>query len=292
MVNEQFQTLRPKLFGIAYRMLGTASDAEDVLQDAYLRLLATDSDKIRSFEAFASTVVTRLALDKLKSAKMQREVYPGIWLPEPVPTPTSDATNDPTDPSARLLKLESLSLAFLLILETLTPEERAVFLLREVFDYGYDEIAQVIDKSEAACRQLLSRAKKSIATHRLRFQPTPEEHQHIFAAFVQASNEGNIEKLAEILTADVTVYSDGGGKATAALRPVQGRESVLKFLQGVVRTGLKPGDQIVVATLNGGESLLVRNREGKVTTAMLFEIAESAIQAIYIMRNPEKLAML
>lgn len=288
-MNEQFQTLRPKLFGIAYRMLGSSSDAEDVLQDAYIRLMATENDKIRSFEAFASTVVTRLCLDRLKSARAQREIYPGVWLPQPVPTTQLDLTDEFVDPAERLDRLESLSMAFLLILETLTPEERAVFLLREVFDYGYDEIAQIVGKSETNCRQLLSRAKKLITAQRPRFHTSPEEHQRIFAAFVQASNEGNLEKLAELLTANVTLYSDGGGKATAALRPVRGREAVLKLLQGLARTGIKPGDQITATSLNGRESLIVRNGEGMITTVMFFDVNEGAIQGIYIMRNPDKL---
>lgn len=288
-MNEQFETLRPKLFGIAYRMLGSASDAEDVLQDAYLRLLATDSEAIRSLEAFASTIVTRLCLDRLKSAKSKREVYPGIWLPEPVP---SDQLDLEADPSEQMVKLESLSLAFLLILETLSVEERAVFLLHEVFDYKYGEIAQIVGKSEAACRQLLSRAKKSVTAKRPRFHPSPEEHQRIFAAFVQASNEGNIEQLAELLTTDVTVLSDGGGKAIAALRPVKGREAVLRFLQGLARSGLKNGARLEYASLNGQDSLVVRDSTGVVQTAMLFEIGEGAIQQIYFVRNPEKLANL
>lgn len=287
-MNQQFEQVRSKLFGIAYRMLGSTSDAEDLLQDAYLRLMAADLAEIRSFEAFASTVVTRLCLDKLKSASRQREVYPGIWLPEPLPTTEANLVADPVE---RMVEIETLSMAFLLVLETLSAEERAVFLLREVFDYSYAEISQILEKSETACRQLLSRAKKSVLAQRPRFQPSHEEHQRIFSAFLQAANQGDVDLLTAILASDVTVYADGGGKATAARRPVQGRDSVVKLLQGLARTGLKSGDRIEVASLNGRDAIVVRNLEGVVTSAMLFETGEGAIRQIYIIRNPDKLKL-
>src|SRR4051812_27319341 len=192
---ETFQAQRPRLFGIAYRMTGSAREAEDLLQEAWLRFQTVEQGAIRSPEALLTTIVTRLCLDHLKSAQAQREVYPGLWLPEPLLT--EPGVNE--DPLDTMIKLESISLAFLHLLESLSPEERAVFLLREVFDYEYQEIAGFINKSEAACRQLFSRAKKHITDHRPRFPTNPTEHQRVLNSFIEAVQSGDLNQLMTVM---------------------------------------------------------------------------------------------
>lgn len=286
---ETFQALRPKLFGIAYRMVGSASEAEDILQEAWLRFQTVDPQEIRSSEALLTTIVTRLCLDQLKSAQTRREVYPGIWLPEPVSTPTMRVADDPLD---SVMKLESISLAFLYLLESLGPEERAVFLLREVFDYEYSAIADFLQKSEAACRQIFSRAKKHVASHRPRLSTSADEHQRVFASFVQAVETGDLDNLMTLMSEDVVCYGDGGGKATAAARPLHGREAVARFVKGTQRTGFKPGDQVEMPVINGRQGILIRNAQGQVTTALALEIVDGLIQGLYFVRNPDKLKYL
>jgi RNA polymerase sigma-70 factor (ECF subfamily) len=281
-----FQALRPKLFGIAYRMVGSASEAEDILQDAWLRFQAVEPGEIRSAEALLTTIVTRLCLDQLKSAQAKREVYPGIWLPEPLLTPTMTVADDPLD---SVMKLESISLAFLHLLESLGPEERAVFLLREVFDYEYSAIADFLQKSETACRQIFSRAKKHITAHRPRLPTNAEEHQRVFASFLQAAQKGDVAGLMAVMAEDVACYGDGGGKATAATRSLHGRDTVARFVNGIQRTGAKPGDQVEMALVNGRPGVIIRNAQGQITTALYLEIAQGLIQGLYFVRNPDKL---
>ena len=282
-----FQQHRSKLFGIAYRMLGTVSDAEDVLQDAWLRYAVADKHDLRSTEAFLATVVTRLCLDRIKSAQAQREVYVGEWLPEPLMADRPPELNDPAD---HMADLDSISYAFVVLLQQLSPEERAVFLLREVFDYGYDEIAAFIDKSEDACRQLFSRAKRHIAENRPRIATTPEEHQRVLASFLQAMSTGDLSGLMQLMSADVTMVSDGGGKASAATKPLYGPDHVARFMHGLTR--LASNTQIVwsseMALVNGRPALVIRE-DGRVTTVISFDISDGAIHGIYSMRNPDKL---
>lgn len=285
---EIFQAQRPRLFGLAYRMTGSAREAEDLLQEAWLRFQAVAPATIRSPEALLTTIVTRLCLDHLKSAQAQREVYPGLWLPEPLPT----ANGLEEDPLDTMIKLESISLAFLHLLESLSPEERAVFLLREVFDYEYREIAEFMKKSETSCRQLFSRAKKHITAHRPRFPTNSAEHERVFHSFIEAVASGDLDQLMAIMTQDVACYADGGGKATSALQPLHGREKVAKFVKGVQRTGLKPGDTVEMPLINGHSGLVVRNAQGEITTVLTLDIADGAIQALHFIRNPDKLGHL
>lgn len=285
---EIFQAQRPRLFGLAYRMTGSAREAEDLLQEAWLRFQAVAPATIRSPEALLTTIVTRLCLDHLKSAQAQREVYPGLWLPEPLPT----ANGLEEDPLDTMIKLESISLAFLHLLESLSPEERAVFLLREVFDYEYREIAEFIKKPETSCRQLFSRAKKHITAHRPRFPTNPAEHERVFHSFIEAVESGDLDQLMAIMTQDVACYADGGGKATSALQPLHGREKVAKFVKGVQRTGLKPGDTVEMPLINGRSGLVVRNAQGEITTVLTLDIVDGAIQALHFIRNPDKLGHL
>lgn len=279
-----FEAARPKLFGIAYRMLGTVADAEDVLQDAYLRYAASKPADLRSVEAWLVTIITRLCLDRIKSAQAQREVYVGPWLPEPL---MAGAPPEARDPAEHMADLESISFAFVLLLQSLTPEERAVFLLREVFDYDYADIATFIGKSEEACRQLFSRAKKHIAEHRPRIKTTPAEHQRVLASFMQAVSTGDLAGLMQLMSDDVTVASDGGGKASAATHPLHGPEHAARFIIGLAK---KSSDlSFEVTPVNGQLGILIRNA-GKLETMAVLDIAEEHIRAVYFIRNPDKLA--
>src|SRR5260221_7459382 len=223
----QFEAYRPLMFSIAYRMLGSATEAEDIVQEAYLRYQTTSPAKIASHKALLTTVVTRLCLDHLQSAKVQRETYLGPWLPEPVLT----ETNELFAPAQQAELHDSLSIAFLTLLEDLSPLERAVFLLHEVFDYEYPEIAQMVGREEAACRQLYSRAKKQIADHRPRFKPNEETHRQILNRFIQATSTGAMDGLMQVLSQAGIVCVDAGGQARgAAIHTLQAREAVAPFL--------------------------------------------------------------
>jgi len=278
-----FQEMRPALFGIAYRMLGSAADAEDMLQEAFLRF--RDAENVENTGAFLRTVVTRLCLDHLKSAQVQRESYIGPWLPEPLPSEKLAL-----DPDEAMERTESVSIAFLLLLESLSPEERAVFLLREVFDYEYNEIAKTVNKSEAACRQLLSRARKRVDAHRplKQHQTTPAQHQQVLMQFLNAINEGDVPTLMSLMGDTVSLYSDGGGKVRAATHPLFGREPVGKLLVGL-RKFIQPGDQFQVLSLNGREAFIVRAADGTITSIISIEVVDGLVQGVYAVVNPDKL---
>src|SRR6266581_6549627 len=215
---ESFETYRPYLFAIAYRMLGSAMDAEDMVQETYLRFQGTPLDTIRSLKAFLTTIIIRLCMDQLQLARRKRELYVGPWLPEPIlttPTPASE------DPAERVEREESISLAFLVLLEQLQPFERAVFLLREVFEYDFAEIATMLDKSEAACRRSFSRAKQHLRAHRPRFLASADTHRQLLNGYFQAMETGEMTPLMNLLSEDVTLWADGGGKVKgAATRPL------------------------------------------------------------------------
>ncbi len=237
---DTFETLRPMLFQVAYRMLGTASDAEDVVQDAWLRYSRASSSGIGSPKAYLTTIVTRLCLDRLKSARAQREEYVGPWLPEPILT---DVRLQPGGPEQSLALAESVTVAFMLLLETLTPEERAVFLLREVFEYTHDEIAAMLGTTAASCRQRLRRAKAHVAAGRPRFRPATEEKRHLVGRFVSALRDGNAEALSRVLAEDVGLWGDGGGKVLAARRPVVGRARCSRCCSGFAGRRRLPGSR-------------------------------------------------
>src|SRR5260221_3093110 len=252
-----FQANRTALFGVAYRMLGSATDAEDVLQDAWLRYSAAQPAELRSVKAYLTTIVTRLCLDRLKSARNTREEYVGPWLPEPV------ATDDRRQPEHALSQAESVTLAFMVLLETLSPEERAVFLLREVFDYEYDEIAEMLETSAANCRQLFHRAKGRIAERKPRFRAAIGEKRPLVERFVRAFSEGSEAGLTSVLAEDIGFWSDGGGKVLAARRPIFGREHVVSLLMGFRRTAPAIGVPLESVTLdivevNGEPAVLLR----------------------------------
>src|SRR5262245_42795287 len=230
MDHDVFNTHRPLLFSIAYRMLGSASDAEDILQDAWMRYQAAGQASIRSPKAFAATIVARLCLDRLKSAQVTREEYIGPWLPEPI------LTSEVKAPDAALQQSESLTLAFLVLLEKLSPEERAVFLLKDIFEYGHSEVAEMLGTTVENSRQLLHRAKARLAEGRPRLTGTATSRRAVAERFARAFSSGDGSELTTLLTADVGLWSDGGGKASAARRPLLGRSDVVNFLVGLHRT--------------------------------------------------------
>ncbi len=281
MAMEAFETYRPLLFSIAYRMLGSASDAEDMVQETYLRYRTAQEAEIRSLKSFLMTVITRLCLDELKSARVQREQYLGPWLPEPVLT---------GDAEALVEQRESLSLAFLKLLEELTPAERAVFVLHEAFDYPYDEIGKILDKNAAACRQLFHRAEERLAAHQRRFEPSLDAQRELVGRFLLASQSGNVQALTELLARDVVVWSDGGGKVSAAIRPVYGQERIVRFVQGLLWKSLA-ALAMSIETINGAPALLFWTGETLFMVSS-FRIADGQIQEAYGVLNPDKLAYL
>jgi len=282
-----FTAERPRLFAIAYRMLGSASDAEDVLQDAWLRYRGADQADIRSPKAFAMTIVTRLCLDRLKSARASREIYIGPWLPEPV------LTGDDSRPDLRVQRSETVTLAFLVLLEALTPEERAVFLLKDVFEYDHAEIAGMLGMSPANSRQLLRRAKRRLVERRPRLTGTAESRRAVAEQFAHAFTSGDSEALTALLAKDVGFWSDGGGKATAARRPLAGREQVLNFLIGVRRVadsaGLLPLASLTIEEVNAEPAVVLRVRQ-QLESIFVVSVEGVTITGIRVVRNPDKLA--
>ena len=280
----QFENYRPLMFAIAYRMLGSAADAEDIVQDAYLRYQAVPPETILSPKAFLSTIVTRLSLTRLQSAHTQRETYIGPWLPEPVLT-EHDSRSSPTE---QLSLQDSLSMAFMVLLEELTPLERAVFLLREVFDYDYDEIAEMVGKEDTACRQLFSRAKKHIAAHRPRFRPDRETHRRLLERFLQAVRTGEMDGLMRLLADDVTLWADGGGKARgAAIHPLHGREVVARFV--LASTRFVDGDYRVEITDINGEPAMILRAGGQARVVLFVTVTRGRLREIRVIGNPDKL---
>jgi RNA polymerase sigma-70 factor (ECF subfamily) len=281
-----FQSLRPHLFSVAYRMLSSASEAEDVVQDAWLRAASAPAN-LESARAWLTTVVTRLCLDRLKSARARREEYVGPWLPEPVPT---DAVESAEDAAARH---ESVTLAFLVLLETLSPAERAAFLLREVFDGDYAEVAHVLDTTPAAARQLVHRAKARIAEGRPRFEATPERQREIVERFFDAITKGDMSELERYLAADVFFMADGGGKAAAARRPVYGADAVGRLMITLARTAAsQPGAWHIHLSDINGETALVGYHNGALDSVFVCSTDGERITAIRAIRNPDKLRWL
>ncbi len=278
---DKFETFRPLLFSIAYRMLGSASEAEDMVQETYLRYRLAPDEPIRSLKSYLTTIITRLCLDELKSARAQREQYLGPWLPEPLLT---------EDAGAALEQRETVSMAFLVLLEELTPPERAVFLLHEVFDYPYEEIGEIIGKNAVSCRQLFHRAQLRLAEHRPRFEPSLEAQQSLLARFLAACQSGNVQELTTLLAQDVVSWTDGGGKVSAALRPIYGQPRNIRFILGVLRK-TPPMYAFSAAEVNGSPALLGW-QDDQLVDAFTFEIAQGQIQALRAVRNPDKLAYL
>ena len=280
-----YEELRPLLFSIAYRMVSSVSDAEDIVQEAFLRIHRAEAggQTIESPKAFLSAVVTRLSIDYLKSARVRREQYVGQWLPEPLPTEDVPDAAETAD---------SLSMAFLVLLESLTPVERAVFLLREVFDYDYAEIARIVQRSEDNSRQLFVRARRHIDEGRPRFEASRRQRDELAQRFLAAAQEGNTEALVELLAADVVVYGDGGGKAPSWTQPIYGRDRVAKLMAGTFTQALGLGAVVQPTQLNGQPGVMFVDEEGRIAAVMSLEIAEGVIQTIRGVTNPDKLAHL
>jgi RNA polymerase sigma-70 factor (ECF subfamily) len=279
---ESHEELRPYLFAIAYRMLGTVSDAEDVVQEAFLRCHEAEVEP-ESARAYLATVTTRIAIDQLRSARRRREVYPGEWLPEPI-------VDD--DVTRHAETADSLSLAFLHLLEKLAPVERAVFLLREVFDYSYEEVARIVDKTPENCRQILARAHRHVEEGRRRFEVSREERDEVARRFLAAWENGETERLMELLAPDATIYGDGGGKAPAIREPLVGAERVAKALIGWGRQALDRGFVYRPALVNGDPGLVFHGPEGETVWVAAFEIADGVVVAVRSVLNPDKLTHL
>jgi RNA polymerase sigma-70 factor, ECF subfamily len=279
---EDFEAHRRALTGLAYRMLGSRAEAEDVVQDAYLRWHTADRSAVKEPRHYLGTVVTRLCLDRMKSARARREVYVGQWLPEPV---VDEAFDDETAGDL----VHDISVALMLTLERLTPLERASFLLHDVFGLDFSEVARTLGRREASCRQLAARARTHIEEGRPRFATSREEGHRLAAAFQKATTSGDTAALRAILAEDVVLYADGGGKRVAALKPISGADKVLRFFAGVLRKNPAfAAAQTRPAIVNGLAGFVVREEDGAIDT-LAFAHREGRITAIYATRNPDKL---
>jgi RNA polymerase sigma-70 factor (ECF subfamily) len=285
-VSTTLEALRPRAFGIAYRMLGSVSEAEDIVQEGLLRLHgALQGDQpVASPQAYLATVVTRLCVDELRSARVRRETYVGEWLPEPLIEAPGPDTAERTELA------ESLGMAFLVLLETLSPEQRAVLLLRDVFDYGYAEVAEIVGKSEAACRQLAVRARARVLERRPRFAARPEQQEALVERFFAAIEEGEIEGLEALLAEDVSLHGDGGGKVPALARTLRGRSAVARTLLNWARAGARSGGYSVRPTVvNGQPGALMLTADRAVVSVWSLDVADSRIVAVRAIVNPDKL---
>jgi RNA polymerase sigma-70 factor, ECF subfamily len=280
-----FDQYRGLLFSIAYRMLGTVADAEDMLQETFIRWHQSADEEIRSPRAFLVTIISRLCMNHLQSARIQREEYFGEWLPEPLVT---DLSNDPL----RALKIdESISMAFLVLLERLTPVERAVFLLHEVFSYKHTEIAEILGQSEANCRQVLRRAKKHVGAVGRRFKASTQENNDLLDRFLQATRTGDLDGLVALLARDVVLHSDGGGKGAALPKPIKGSEKVARGIMHAMEKTV-PKDLVGhIAEINGRHAV-IGYVEGKPFSVVSVNVSDGRIQDVFVITNPEKLSHL
>ena len=270
---ETYETLRPLAFSIAYRMLGSVAEAEDVVQEGLLRLHRAQA--VEHPKAFVATVVTRLSIDELRSARARRETYVGQWLPEPIVTDSR-----PDD--------ESVTMALLITLESLTPVERAVFLLHDVFDYGYDEIAEIVGKSRENCRQLALRARRHVEARRARFEASREQRERLAARFFEAVRDGDLDGLVTLLAEDAVAIGDGGGKAAARATPLRGGAKVARFMLGLARLGERRAYTYEFTELNGEPGAVIRE-DGEVIGTMVIEVRGDEITAMRSVVNPDKL---
>jgi RNA polymerase sigma-70 factor (ECF subfamily) len=278
---DSFTSHRDHLFAIAYRMLGSVEDAEDVVQEAFLRWHQVNAETIESPGAWLTTVVTRIALNQLHSARATRETYIGPWLPEPLLTANGHSPSDSAELS------DSLSIAFLAVLERLSPRERAVYLLRDVFGYEYDDIARMVELGEANCRQIFHRAKQRLDDRKQRFSTDPETHRALLESFARAVNEGDVDGVVELLTRDAVLWADGGGQVRAAARkPLRGALVVARFLVGVRR---KVGSGDLTLRIVNGLPALITTIAGSPRRVVSIDVSNSRIAGVYVVANPDKL---
>jgi RNA polymerase sigma-70 factor (ECF subfamily) len=280
---DAFEACRPRLLGVAYGMLGDRGEAEDVVQDAWLRF--HDQEGVRNAEAFLVTVTTRLAMDRLRSARARRETYVGPWLPEPIVS--EDPRTTSADPAQAVEEAEGLSLALLVALERLNPVERAVFLLRDVFDLDYDEIADVVERTPANCRQIANRAREHVGEPSRGRRVDPEEERRVLEAFFAASLTGDLEGLTQVLAADAILYSDGGGVVRAARKPIYGAAKCARFVLGIQRK-IDYTPPFSFVRVNGEPAVRVHGPVG-IASIMVFEIADGKVANLRLVNNPEKL---
>lgn len=281
-----FGELRPLMFSIGYRMLGSVTEAEDVVQEAFLRLHASAPDGVRSPEAYAVTVTTRLAIDALRSARHRREQYVGAWLPEPL------VASEEANPARQIEMDETVSVAFLVLLERLSPVERAVFLLREVFGYQYSEVAAVTGRGEATCRQVFRRARQHIQHGRIRFQVSAADRDRLAGRFFAAARDGDLAGLEAVLAEDVVFYGDGGGRAPAVRKPVRGPGQVARFILGLAGQASRLGFRLDSMAVNGQPGAMVSSPDRGILAVLSLEIRDDRITAIYNQINPGKLGHL
>ena len=284
-LGEIYRDLRPYAFAIAYRMLGSVSEAEDVVQDAFVRLAQAGDERIRSRKAFVATITTRLAIDELRSARARRESYAGPWLPEPLPGGADDV-------AAEAETTDSLTMAFLVVLETLTPLERAAFLLHDVFGYDYGEISAVVGRSQASCRQLASRARRRVHDGKPRFEASREQRDRLAAQFFAACQGRDMDGLVGLLAADAAFYGDGGTRGTGVNRPVHGRENVARLLAALFRQGERLHVRAEVITVNGQPGAKVLDPQGRLINVLCLDIADGSVRAVRSVINPDKLTHL
>lgn len=288
MADGAYPTLQRMLFSVAYRMLGSVAEAEDIVQEAFVRFYALDADRVRDIEsvpAYLTAVVTRLSIDYLRSARARREQYVGTWLPEPLVT-----ENSIVDGARYVEQLDSLSIAFLVVLERLSPLERAVFLLHDIFDYSYPEISRMIGKSATYCRQLAVRARRHVqASGRRRTEISENEQERLARRFFAAVGDGDVAALVDLLVMDAAAYGDGGGQAPAARIPICGRDRVAAFLASLGRTARRLGVRYRVTEINRQPGALFFNRSGQLLSVAILDIGENGVGAVYSIVNPDKL---
>jgi RNA polymerase sigma-70 factor (ECF subfamily) len=282
---DAYQELRPPLFAIAYRMVGSVSEAEDLVQEAFLRFhrAVASGTEVDSAKAWLATVTTRLAIDHLRSARVRRERYVGAWLPEPL------VTDQEPDAAAHAETADTLSMAFLVLLERLSPVQRAVFLLHEVFGYPYAEIARLVGRGEDNCRQIAARARRHVEAGRPRFAASRRQREELASRFFAAVEEGDTEGLVGLLAADAVMYGDGGGKAPALAAPVAGAGRVARLLLGLARRGRAVGMRFRPAEINGQPGLLAFDPQDRILSVLVLEIADDRVQTVRSVVNPDKL---
>jgi RNA polymerase sigma-70 factor (ECF subfamily) len=290
-VAEAYVDLRPLLFSIAYRMLGSVSEAEDVVQESFVRyqraLAEPDGANVESPKAYLSAVVTRLAIDHLKSARIRRETYVGEWLPEPLVTDYGAG-----DPAGLAEQIDSLSMSFLVLLERLTPVERAVFLLHDVFDYSFDEVGRIVRKSPATCRQHAVRARRFVAENRPRFDASEKERDELVARFFAAAEQGDVDGLIEVLAEDAIVYGDGGGKVPQWYAPIAGADNVARLFAGMGRQVGRLGATFEPHEINGQPGVIFRGPHGGIFSVMSVEVVDGRVATVRSVVNPDKLGHL